>query len=106
MLRSSGFRLVLAAVVLAPIPAAAQPPQSGAAPQSVWQRPQRARVPTRFEPIPQSLEALLNGGAVIVSGTPGMGGLIMRSGNKWMLCGVENGAGSGSAPTSECFALN
>jgi hypothetical protein len=52
--------------------------------------PGRIQVPTKFTPLSDSLETLLNGGAEIVAGSAGIG-LTLRKGDKWIMCGLDDG---------------
>ena len=66
--------------------------------------PGRIQVPTKFTPLSDSLETLLNGGAEIVAGSASE--LTLRKGDKWIICGLDDGRMSGRPPNSECYQIN
>lgn len=71
--------------------------------QAQQKAPDRIQAPTKFDPSPDSLETLLNGGAEIVGGSAGTG-FTLRKGNTWIMCGLNDVLGG--APKSECYLLN
>jgi hypothetical protein len=60
--------------------------------------------PTTFTPLDHSMADYLTDGWNIVSG--GAGPVFILHKDRWMLCAVDDGQMSGSAPSSQCFALN
>jgi hypothetical protein len=63
------------------------------------------RIPTTITPMAQSLTTLLNDGWTIVAAN-GVWSFTLNKSPKWAFCGVDRGAMSDRAPTSECFLLN
>jgi hypothetical protein len=73
---------------------------------------QSAPTTTKFRPIQQNLEQILDNGATITSATDGLLFMEQQPGNKWFACSVSptNGQmdGTDSTPTmqSQCFSIN
>lgn len=73
-----------------------------------YPQPPLLRIPTKITTAKISLEALLNGGAQIVSG--GLGSFVLRreaeGHTQWISCELQDGRMNGGGPTSLCYLLN
>jgi hypothetical protein len=73
---------------------------------------QSAPTTTKFQPVPQTLEQILDSGATITSATDGLLFVEQQPGNKWFACSVSpipgqmNGMDSPPTVPSQCFSLN